>query len=141
MAVIDRETGGQRAVFESAIWVSEQGENWKYLMYAPMSRFSLPFSMNPSRRTPVVLTLCAGMFCVPNVSRFKGKFQKKMTSTRDPLHLTTCLVPFAQVTDFLGEVIGGLKTMSSCGLLSGAAIAVAARRTVVKKVLKNMSKS
>jgi hypothetical protein len=65
-------------------------------MYAPMSRFSLPFSMNPSRRTPVVLALCAGMFCVPNVSLTRFNAEERLTSKKRPTpldHLSGSLRP------------------------------------------------
>ena len=37
-----------------------------------------------------------------------------------------------------GEIIRGLKTMSSCGRLTGADMVAVAKRIAVKKVLKNM---
>jgi len=60
---------------------------------------------------------------------------------RNAPHRTICSDPLAHAANSLGEVMGGLKTMSSCGAFIGAALtddAAAAKRRAVKRALKNI---
>ena len=61
---------------------------------------------------------------------------------RNAPHRTICSDPLAHAANSLGEVMGGLNTMSSCGAFIGAALTddgdAAARRRAVKRALKNI---
>jgi len=80
-----------------------------------------------------------------SISERRGQSQAPYTSARveakDAPHRTICSDPLAHAANSLGEVMGGLKTMSSCGAFIGAALTdddAVARRRVVKKALRSM---